>query len=52
MNNWLTVMRGRATYLNMNNQLLLCAACDDPPDAPVHHRGINANTPQPRYSRV
>lgn len=25
---------------------------DDPPDAPMHHRGISANTPQPRYSRV
>ncbi|WP_268741656.1 type II toxin-antitoxin system ParD family antitoxin [Geotalea daltonii] len=30
-----------------------CAApVDDPPDAPTHHRGISANTPQPRYSRV
>ncbi len=27
-------------------------AVDDPPDAPTHHRGISANTPQPRYSRV
>jgi hypothetical protein len=25
---------------------------DDPPNAPTHHRGISANTPQPRYSRV
>jgi hypothetical protein len=24
----------------------------EPPDAPTHHRGISANTPQPRYSRV
>ena len=27
-------------------------AGDDPTDAPTHHRGISANTPQPRYSRV
>jgi hypothetical protein len=24
----------------------------EPPDAPKHYRGISANTPQPRYSRV
>jgi hypothetical protein len=33
-------------------QLLRGTAVDDPPDASTHHRGISANTPQPRYSRV
>lgn len=35
-----------------SHQLLRGTTVDDPPGAPTHHRGISANTPQPRYSRV
>ena len=38
--------------LSASHQLLRGTAVDDPPDALTHHLGINANTPQPWYSRV
>ena len=42
----------RRNHILTSHQLLRGTAVDDPPDAPTHHRGISANTPQPRYSRV
>jgi len=42
----------RRNHISTSHQLLRGTAFDDPPDAPTHHRGISANTPQPRYSRV
>jgi len=35
-----------------SHHLMRGTAVDNPPDAATHHRGISANTPQPRYSRV
>ena len=43
---------GLRNHILTSHQLLRGTAVDDPPDAPTHHRGISANTPQPRYSRV
>jgi hypothetical protein len=39
-------------HISASHQLLRGTAVDDPTDAPTHHRGISANTPQPSYSRV
>jgi hypothetical protein len=49
---WLFLPGDEGGLARISHQLLRNTAVDDPPDAPTHHRGISANTPQPRYSRV
>jgi hypothetical protein len=42
----------RRNHVSASHQLFRGTAVDDLQGAPTHHRGISANTPQPRYSRV
>ena len=42
----------RRNHISASHHLMRGTVVDNPSDAPTNHRGISANTPQPRYSRV